>query len=62
MGDGREIELEWRGGGGRVAQGYFLVKDYWECAATLFPGSFVSREKDPRWVWSRATQILGGNK
>ena len=29
---------------------------------TSLPGSFLSREKDPGWVWSRATQILGGNK
>ena len=25
---------------------------------TSFPGSFLSREKDPGWVWSHATQIL----
>ena len=31
-------------------------------SATAFPGSFLSREKDPGWVWSRATQILGGSK
>ena len=30
--------------------------------ATSFPGSFLSREKDPGLVWSRATQTLGGNK
>ena len=33
-------------------------KLYW----TSFPGSFLSREKDAGWVWSRATQILGGIK
>ena len=29
---------------------------------TLYPGSFLSQEKDPGWVLSCATQILGGNK
>ena len=26
---------------------------------TSFPGSFLFREKDPGWIWSRATHILG---
>ena len=30
--------------------------------ATSFPGSSLSREKDPGWVWSRDSQILGGDK
>ena len=36
----------------------------WECniIPTSFPGSSLSREKDPGWVWSRGTQILGGDK
>ena len=37
----------------------------WFCMkrhTTLFPGSFLSQEKDPGWLWSHATQIIGGNK
>ena len=39
---------------GRIALVHFLPN--------LVPRLFLSREKDPGWVWSRATQILGGNK
>ena len=28
----------------------------------LVPVSSLSQEKDPGWVWSRGTQILGGDK
>ena len=36
-----------------------------DCAqesSTSFPGSFLSREKDPGWVWSRGNCILSTNK
>ena len=30
--------------------------------STLFPVSFLAREKDPGWVWSRGTHILSASK
>ena len=38
------------------------MKEDGKKGATSFTGSFLSREKDPGWVWTRATQILGGDK
>ena len=38
----------------------YQIKDV--VRTTSFPGSSLSREKDPGWVWSRGTQILGGDK
>ena len=46
---------------GSVCMGLYKESKSRYCP-TSFPGSFLSRKKDPGWVRSRATQILGDNK